>query len=71
MLHLILAWYHKGEEAVAAEVPFEAVMKMPALEQIGRMKRVPEDQWDSRFASISKELEDEFAALMEEDRDHA
>ena len=46
-------------------------MKMPALEQIGRMKRVPEDQWDSRFASISKELEDEFAALMEEDRDHA
>ena len=71
MLHLILAWYHKGEEAVAAEVPFEAVMKMPVLEQIGRMKRVPEDQWDSRFASISKELEDEFAALMEEDRDHA
>ncbi len=71
MLHLILAWYHKGEEAVAAEVPFEAVMKMPALEQIGRMKRVPEDQWDSWFASISKELEDEFAALMEEDRDHA
>ena len=71
MLHLILEWYHKGEEAVAAEVPFEAVMKLPVLEQIGRMKRVPEDQWDSRFAAISKELEDEYAALMEEDRDHA
>ena len=71
MLHLILQWYHKSEEAVAAEVPFEAVMKMPVLEQIGRMKRIHEDQWDSRFAEISKELEDEFAALMEEESDHA
>ena len=71
MLHLILQWYHKSEEAVAAEVPFEAVMRMPVLEQIGRMKRIHEDQWDSRFAEISKELEDEFAALMEEESDHA
>ena len=67
MLKLILAWYHKGEEAVAAEVPLEQVLTMPAVEKIGRLKRVPEDQWDAHYAAVAGELESQFAALMEEE----
>ena len=71
MLKLILAWYHKGEEAVAAEVPLEQVLTMPAVEKIGRLKRVPEDQWDAHYAAVTGELEAQFAGLMEEEADHA
>ncbi len=67
MLKLILTWYHKGEEAVAAEVPFEQILTMPAVEKIGRLKRVPEDQWDAHYAAVAGELESQFAALMEEE----
>ncbi len=71
MLQLILEWYYKGQAAVAAEVPFEDIMKMPVLEQIGRMKRIPEADWETRYKEISEELDREFAALTEEDGDHA
>ena len=71
MLKLILTWYHKGEEAIAAEVPFEQILAMPVVEKIGRLKRVPEDQWEAQYAAVTGELEAQFAALMEEDHDHA
>ena len=71
MLRLILTWYHKGEDAIKAEVPFESIMKMPVVERIGRMKRVPENEWDARYAEVSGELEAQYAALMEEEQDHA
>ena len=71
MLKTILTWYHKGEEAVAAEVPFEQILTMPVVEKIGRLKRVPEDQWDAHYAAVTGELESQFAALMEEEADHA
>lgn len=71
MLKLILTWYHKGEEAVAAEVPLEQILTMPVVEKIGRLKRVPEDQWDAHYAAVTGELESQFAGLMEEEADHA
>ena len=71
MLKLILTWYHKGQEAIAAEVPFEQILAMPVVEKIGRLKRVPEDQWEDQYAAVTGELEAQFAALMEEDHDHA
>ena len=71
MLKLILTWYHKGQEAIAAEVPFEQILAMPVVEKIGRLKRVPEDQWEAQYAAVTGELEAQFAALMEEDHDHA
>ena len=71
MLKLILTWYHKGQEAIAAEVPFEQILAMPVVEKIGRLKRVPEEQWEAQYAAVTGELEAQFAALMEEDHDHA
>ena len=71
MLKLILTWYHKVQEAIAAEVPFEQILAMPVVEKIGRLKRVPEDQWEAQYAAVTGELEAQFAALMEEDHDHA
>ena len=44
---------------------------MPVVEKIGRLKRVPEDQWEDQYAAVTGELEAQFAALMEEDHDHA
>ncbi len=66
MLRLILSWYHGGQDAVAAEVPFERILRMPALERIGRLKRVPENEWDDQYALTAAELEAQFAGFTEE-----
>ncbi len=71
MLKLILTWYHRGEEAIAAEVPFEQILSLPVVERIGRLKRVPEAEWNAHYAAVTGELEAQFAGLMEEEHDHA
>lgn len=63
MLSLILSWYHGGLEALEAGAIFSGIMKMTALEQIGRAKYIPEDEWDRAYAKIQSEIAAEFRAL--------
>ena len=60
MLHLILSWYHEGEKALEDGVSFADIMDMPALAEIGRMKYVPESEWDEKFRKIQNDLQVEY-----------
>jgi len=65
MLATILTWYQRGLEALKADVKFNDIITMSVREAIARMKYVPENQKDARFAEIKAELNDEYEKLTE------
>lgn len=65
MLSTILDWYHMGQKALDAHVPFNDIIQMTIRERIARMKYVPEDKVDETYKAIKNQLEQEFLALME------
>jgi len=66
MLRLILRWGELGEKALAAGAPFSKLMNMPVREEIARIRNVPEDEAEQRFAEVSEHLESQMSALFEE-----
>lgn len=65
MLKMILIWYDRGLAALDAGVSFFDITKMAVREPIARMKYVPENEKEGRFAAIADELKQEFQTLME------
>ena len=63
MLATILLWYELGLRALENGVSFSRVTSMGCLEDIGRMKYVPESEWEQAAANTEKELRREFAEL--------
>ena len=63
MLAMILLWYELGLRALESGVSFARVTSMACLEDIGRMKYVPENEWERSAAETEKELRREFAEL--------
>lgn len=64
MLATILEWYHQGLSALEVGVPFHKIMRLPVLESIGRMKYVPEDQWDEKCQELQQTVRDEYHGLI-------
>ncbi|NLT97158.1 MAG: V-type ATP synthase subunit A [Christensenellaceae bacterium] len=67
MLRLILRWGELGEKALAAGVAFSRLTNMPVREEIARLRNVPEDQFDQRYAEVSEHLEAQMSALNDEE----
>lgn len=65
MLYCILLWYHKGEELVQAGGGYDQIMSMRALENIGRMKYTPDEEWEDFFSALKEQLNTEFAAIRD------
>ena len=65
MLKIILTWYHGGQEALENDVSFRRIMAMSSLEEIGRMKYTPEDEWAGRCADILRHIGEEYRALIQ------
>ncbi len=63
MLRMIIRWYKKATEALEKDVAFSKLTSMPVSERIGRMKYIPEDEFEKTAAQISEQMDDEFAAL--------
>ena len=63
MLATILLWYELGLRALENGVSFSRITSMACLEDIGRMKYVPEGEWEQAAANTEKELRREFAEL--------
>ncbi|MHB1314440.1 MAG: V-type ATP synthase subunit A [Christensenellales bacterium] len=70
MLKAILTWYEKGQQALKSGVSFSEIMKMPVLEQIGRMKYIPEKEIN-RFQDILNEITKQYMELAEGEESHA
>lgn len=62
MLKLVLLFYELGEDALQKGANFSAITAIPAREQIGRCKYIPEAQMES-IADIERELRKQMAAL--------
>ncbi|MGN0172328.1 MAG: V-type ATP synthase subunit A, partial [Acutalibacteraceae bacterium] len=69
MLRNILTWYNKGLEALEHDVKFSSIMAMNALEQIGRMKYIPEDRQAQQLDALYHDILAEYNALTEEAAD--
>ncbi len=65
MLNAILTWYEKGINALKSDVAFSKVAGMKVLEQIGRMKYIPEQEFPQRIREILSEMDAEFIHLTE------
>ncbi|MBO4584100.1 MAG: V-type ATP synthase subunit A [Clostridia bacterium] len=63
MLAMILLWYELGLRALENGVTFERVTSMACLEDIGRMKYVPEKEWEDSAKNTEDALRREFAEL--------
>ncbi len=68
MLRIILTWYEKGLQALESDVKFSQIMNMQTLEQIGRMKYIPENEQKEQLDKLFNAMLSEYAALTEEAR---
>ncbi len=65
LLKAILAYYDKSLAALQEDAPFSKLVKLPVREKIGRLKYVPEDEVQTQYDLIMKELDDQIRALTE------
>ncbi len=57
MMKLVLAYYDKANEALKNGVPVSAIFSLPAREQIGRFKYLPEQETKDAFEEILHALD--------------
>ena len=69
MLRTILAWYDQGLKALKNGVSFAKIMQMKVLEQIGRMKYIPEKEIH-RFQKLLGEVTKQYSELAEGENAH-
>ena len=67
MLSVILSWYQQSLDALHNGADFQDILKMPVIEQIGRMKGLPENEFKDRIEKIEAELKREVSDLTKED----
>lgn len=67
MLKAILKWYDLGKIALQNNVLYNDIIKMNVLSSIGRMKYIPENEFDKTISEIYKEIDTEYDNLMKGD----
>ena len=61
MMKLVMAFYEQAVAALAEGASLQKLISMPVREQIGRFKYTHEDQLDSAYEEVKKELHMEIA----------
>lgn len=64
MMKLVLGFYEKSVEALKEGAAVNDLIKMSVREQIGRYKYTPEDQLDTQYEAVVKELAAEISGLI-------
>ncbi len=64
MLKIILEYYDQGQAALLGDVEFSKLDALPVRETIGRLKYIPEEDVDARFAECSAQLQSEIRDLQ-------
>ena len=64
MMKLVLGFYDKSVEALKEGAAVNDLIKMSVREQIGRYKYTPEDQLDTQYEAVVKELAAEISGLI-------
>lgn len=69
MLKAILKWYESGKNALKNNVSYQKITKMDVLSSIGRMKYIPENEFNEKANAILKEIDNEYDTLMKGDQE--
>ncbi|HEC88882.1 MAG TPA: V-type ATP synthase subunit A, partial [Thermoplasmata archaeon] len=64
MLRIMLKFYHLMKEAVEKGTDFEKLKELKSKEEIAKMSKIPNEEWEDKFKQIEKEMEDEIRRLM-------
>jgi V/A-type H+-transporting ATPase subunit A len=64
MLKLIMSFYNKGKSALLDGADVSEIFRLPVREKIGRMKYSSEDEIDTVFTQIDKELSEQLDAIV-------
>lgn len=67
ILKTILVWFDNANVALKKAISFTDIMHMHILEEISRMKYIPEDEFIEKAKDIMNELQREFSQLEEGD----
>jgi len=68
MLKAIMSFYDKAVASIDEGVPLKRVQDLGVVNEIARLKEVPEAQFEQKAAAVSKQMDSEFSALLEEVR---
>jgi len=68
MLKAIMSFYDKAVASIDEGVPLKRVQDLGVVNEIARLKEVPEAQFEHKAAEVSKQMDSEFSALLEEVR---
>ncbi len=66
MLNTILHFHARSGSALDAGVQLRKVQELPVINEIARMKEIPEAEAEKRFEAINKGMDAQFAKLLEE-----
>lgn len=64
MLKLIISYYHRGKKAIEQGASIGDLFNLPVRDRIGRAKYTHEDEVDSAFDSIEKDLAQQMESLV-------
>ena len=64
MMKLVLAFYEKSSEALGQGASMNGLLQMPVRERIGRFKYTHEDEIETEYTKISKELAVQIAGTV-------
>jgi len=60
MLSVIMAFYHMASEAIESGMEVKEITSLPLVEEISKMKYVPEKEFDKKSSSLMKETKKAF-----------
>ncbi|MEM2134269.1 MAG: V-type ATP synthase subunit A [Candidatus Freyarchaeota archaeon] len=66
MLKIILKFYNQMKNAVDRGVPISSIQQMDVLNDISRLKIVPQNEFDKRFNEVNTKIDREFSSLTVE-----
>jgi V/A-type H+-transporting ATPase subunit A len=66
MLNLILKWHENGQEALKCGVAFDKIMRLDIVDKMGRMKYIPNNEWDDSYVKLFNNLTKQFKDLSED-----
>ena len=70
MMKAILSYYDMSVEALEKGADIEKVVNIPVRERIGRLKYVPEDEIEDKYASVMEQLARELNALSAKEEEY-
>lgn len=64
MLRVILKFYDRMREAVERGATVKAIMSMPIVEEIARMKLIPSEEFAKKAPELEAKIDEQFASLL-------